>query len=384
MFLNNDTFMKIAFFGQKGVPSLVSGASRNITADAETRAFVLGRALAKDSHEVIITGTHPYIKKDTKDNRVTTLYTPSCNPNHPGGWLYLLLSFLRIAYQQPSVIHVQGWQAAIIVVAGAWLLPTDTTLTLTIDTLPKSFYANISARLAELFDAVTVSTHSLQYQLLSLYNIRTQYIPDGYTPPLLPSIKPSRYGLKRGLYGVALTNTIESLQAVSNAYASIHSRKKLVIIGIQPSQAKQAYLQKKYPFLYFPPQSTTPRALYSIMQAAAFTVFADDLTPLHHLLLVMDAETPIITINHPPYQETLGTHGTYYHKDQIDDLAPTIRKALNKSSKLTEQATQARIRAQKHFQWHRIAPEYTSLYAYKRQAVPIDSVKSPLVVEIAS
>lgn len=371
--------MIIALLGQMGLPKFNTIVTKNDT--PEHRAQALSKILAEKNNTVVVTGTHPFAPKDSHNFGITTLYCPSLSPDRPGGWFYILVSVIRAIFQRPTVVHVHDWQSALLVAIAKPLFSKDTVFVLTIDALPTSLSRLACRLVSSRFHAITTPTRQLQYQLLALYSIRTEYIPDGYCKPPLSPIPLRHFGLTRNRYSVAFAQSIDSLKTVANAYASLRTKKKLVVIGIPPKSPSLSVLKKKYPFLAFC-EHQTPRTTYSLLKSAALTILGDNTIPLRTVLAAMDSESLIIAVNHPAYQETIGTYGFYYKPDDASNLAEDLKKVMTCSIDHASQIRkQASLRARKHFQWQRIASEYLILYSSEKKVVAMDSIRKVLKLE---
>src|SRR3989344_4605547 len=182
--------MKILFLGQRGIPTWSRTALR------EKRVEALASALAQAGHQVVVTCSKPFVSPSLRRfNGVSLQHVFSLNPNHPGGWLHAILS-LRYIFGT-HVVNFHGWRMAALSPLAVLLNPFAT-FVWTVDFLPNRFtwLTDIVARRAQAAcDVVTVPTRELQWLLLHNFGIHAQYVPDGYTPEVLPAIPVSRFGL---------------------------------------------------------------------------------------------------------------------------------------------------------------------------------------------
>lgn len=360
--------MKVLFLGQLG---LRAGMGLEKTA-REQRLEMLGRASVEAGHTVTILGTRPFADQAvTNFHGINLQLKASLNPEKPGGWLYLLSSLLTLWRQQPDVAHIHSWRAASLVALAALLSP-ETTFVWTIDALPqrKQKLARIIARQAgKVCDIITTPTRALQYRLLTTYNLGTYYIPDGYQPPVLKDLPLKTFKLRKNQYNVLLATDPESIKKAVRAYATLKTKKKLVILAT-PAVPWERLLNKKSFVEFIGPK--TGRQLSTLIRNAGAVIAYPEPSALSSLLLAMDSGRRIIAANDPLYQETLGLTATYFDPRKLRDTIDALKFGLTGTSR----GAKARIRASHHFAWQRITPEYLSLYRHRAVAlVPLDSAR---------
>ena len=360
--------MKVLFLGQLG---LRAGMGLPKTT-REQRLEMLGRALVDAGHTVTVLGTRPFVNAAiTNFHGINLQLKASLNPQHPGGWFYLVGSLLTLWRQQPEVAHLHSWRAAALLGIAALLSP-ETTFVWTIDTLPqrRQFIARLIARQGRnVCDIVTVPTRVLQYRALTSYNLSTHYIPDGYQPPALKDLPLKNFNLRKNQYAVLLATSPGSIRRAVRAYATLKTAKKLVILT-DPAVPWQRLLNKKS-FVRFV-GAKTGRQLSTLIRNAHAVIAYPEQTELAPLLQAMDSGRRIIVAHQPLFQETLGLTATYFNPLKNRDAADAFKFGLSSNSR----GGKARTRAQHHFTWQRIVPEYLALYRHQELAiVPLDSAR---------
>ena len=345
--------MNIIFIGQRGIPAQLGH-------DTEKRVENLARLLAQQGHKVTITCENSY--SATRLRRFGTmelLYR---------GSFARLRNLMLIWRRQPNVVHIQGWKTALFVRLAAILSP-QTTYIWTVSELPAhTLRTKLAIRNAKrLFDAITTPSRQLQYQLLLRHDLRTSYIPDGYSTPVLKDIPAKQWGLRAGQYCVTMATSLAELRWVVRAYSQLKTRKKLVTL--LPESPELRRLQKRHTFLV----SVMPlgeRAQFSLLRQASAVIF-DAASPAEEILQTMDAKRPVIAVRH---EEVMGTTGSIVKQGDVKGLAEALKAAMS-SKKMSASGTKARQRARRHFQWTRIVDEYIALYHYPFvRRVPLDSV----------
>jgi glycosyltransferase involved in cell wall biosynthesis len=334
--------MHIAFIGQLGLPKLLERGF----ASSETRVAALSRLLAAKGHVVTVLGTKPYLSQGGNDHGVVLRRYPSLNPEKPGGWLYMVCSLWFVGRTQPDVIHAHGWHAGALLPLIERIAP-ESTIVWTLTSLPRNYFriAKLITRAAVWIGAeITVPTRWLQYLLLQEFGVRAAYIPDGYTPEILPPVSLSAFKLRRGQYVLALTDTPAATRSVKRAYTKAKLRKKLVFA-----------------------ENYRGRVLRTLIRHAHTVIAAGEPTALDALLQAMDSGKAIVATTAALHQETLGVTAQFYKPGDHTGFA----QAFDQTSPALGKA--AALRAKHHFPWTRILPEYLTLYHALRRPVLLDS-----------
>ncbi|MEO6077750.1 MAG: hypothetical protein ABIP54_03110 [Candidatus Andersenbacteria bacterium] len=308
-------------------------------------------------------------------NHIDAIMTQARHNNYEtkllsNGFINYFFSIFRIYSFKPNTIHVHGWNCAFSLFFLRFLLPSHTSLLLTVNTSPIGIYQKFASIITNMFDHVFASSRTVQYQLLSIYNIKSFYIPNGYTKPYLEDIKPRIFGLRENQYGVILSQSLDTITRIAKAYASAKSKKKLVIFAQNPSKDLQRII-KIYPFITPFSLPFESRGAQSIVRKASFVILEDQsYSPL--LLQAMDMDRVIIASTNPYIEEILGTTGFYYASADIDHLAYLLKQA---SKGLLKPKYSSSTRAQHHFTWEKAGLEYDHFYTKKiTKLVPFDSL----------
>lgn len=352
--------MHIYFIGQKGIPA------QRIEDSAEVRAEILASEAVKNGHIVTVSSTPSYTKQEKiRSYFIELLHIPSFNPRVAGGHLYTFLSCASAVFIRPDTIHVQGWKAAFILRIFLPLLPRTITIW-TISTLPpisNSFSQRIFKQLLHVvtsgFDAIHTPNRTVQYRLLMVYSLKSEYIPDGYTVPLLPEIRPATFGFRKEQYGVILCNNMTQIRQISYAFKQLKTTKKLILFSPEVHRGVKS--------LDLP---LTSRSAQSLIRQAAFIIAAKPTySPL--TLQAMDAGRMILATTDPLHEELFGVTAKYYQENDMVGLQKLLKEAikphiLNKA---------AQMRAKNYFQWEKIGQEYIRAYRHpKTILVPFDSI----------
>ncbi|HSX24795.1 MAG TPA: hypothetical protein VLG69_02430 [Candidatus Andersenbacteria bacterium] len=295
------------------------------------------------------------------------------------GFTKVIIAILGSRITNPNTIHVHSLRSAFLVAILRVAIPQRTTAIWTLDTIPemssslkKTIFRYFISFISSSFNQLCVPTRTLQYRLLADYGIKSLYIPDGYTKPILKDVQPREYGLRINQYGVLFSQSLDAVNQIAEVYKATKSKKKLVIFSRNPSPEFKKLI-KQYAFITPISLPFDSRGAQSIVRSAGFLVMCDPLfSPL--LLQAMDTNRVVIATTNPLHEEILGTTGFYFHKDDALHLQDLLQKAT-KDMLLPKYSPS--IRAKHHFTWEKTGIEYEQLYTRKiAKLVPFDSVLS--------
>lgn len=371
--------MKILFMGQRGIP-----AHRTDGHADESRVEELAGRLAAGGHAVTVISTKPYGSTVRNLHGIVLRYVPTFHPEKAGGFLPLISSLWVMWRMNPDVVHMHGWRAAAFVRAAALLCP-ETTFVWTVTSLPESNYflaRFIAWQARSVFDAIVTPTRELQYHCLNTFNLRAQYIPDGYAAPTLADIPASRWGLRRGQYVVMDANSQDEILWVAQAYKSTNTHKKLAVLLYEEMPTLKRF-RRKYPFLV-PVVVSSPRARVSLVRQAVALISATKHAQPALALAAMDAGRPVVAANYPLQQELLGITGMFAKAGDSEDMARVLNEVIFYPTRQRQIGSAAQKRARNHFGWARILDEYLTVYHYPEVTrVPIDSIRAATAEKFA-
>lgn len=341
--------MHIVFWGQEGLPGLLDREK----ASAQRRVETLARHMASQGNSV-------------------TLYTRRGRNSSSLNYHGIDVATGLFPRKDADVYHIHGWKAGI---WGVWIRfwNSGAVLVWTIDEIKTPclpLARRILQRLvAAHFDGITTPTRTIQYQLLNEYGLYSQYIPDGYYPPLLQDVPLKAFGLRKAQYVVLLGASVEKIKEVAQAYTDAGKRRKVVVL--QEKKLLYRHLKRRYRFLEFAGELRGRSAL-SILRNASVVIMNGQETPMEWVLQAMDSGRMIVSSNEPLNQELLGTSAQYFKTGDIGGIASALRNTSN-SAEVKKWGRKVALRAQKHLRWQRILPEYESVYQAIRKPVYLDS-----------
>ncbi|MFH1354501.1 MAG: glycosyltransferase family 4 protein [bacterium] len=364
--------MKILFVGQRGMPAYAEAPTGRPY--RELRVQSLAQMLAKDGHDVAVTCGRPFVSKNISCfNGVELVHLFSLGPNKAEGWVHTFLELITMWWRNPDVVHVHGWKMAALARVAALLRP-ETTYVWTVDAvpdLPRWMVRLVAGSAKKVFDAVTVPTRALQYGLARDIKVTANYVPDGYVNSELPDIPLKHFGLRKGQqYVLALVETPAAVRKVARAYVKAGLRKKLVVL--REGKGDFSRLAKKYSFLHLAGEQTG-RGLATLLAQASIIVVDSDSSP-DTALQAMACGKTIIAITPSPAEEVLGGAALFVGDKNKPALAEVLKSVAGSAARQAAWGRKAKKRAQAHFAWERILPDYEALYHYPRvRSVALDS-----------
>ncbi len=266
------------------------------------------------------------------------------------------LSCIATLFIKPDTVHLHGMKAAIFL---RILLPfmQKTTIVWTISKIPR--FSGFLPYIAEGFESICTPSRTMQYRLLTQYSLKSEYIPDGYTEPLLPDIRPALFNLRKEQYGVLFSDDINQIKQINALYKGLKTKKKLVIFS-----------KNKYAGITTIDVPSTSRSTQSLIRQAGFVISTDPAySPL--LLQAMDSGRAIIATTDSLHEELLGTTAKYYEENDSTQLQKLLAGAIKKHTLNTS----AQTRAKNHFSWEKVGQEYMRAYKHSKTVlVPFDSI----------
>ena len=262
-----------------------------------------------------------------------------------------------------DLVHVHGLTTATSLLWLAALISPKTAYVLTIDSLPAR--PSLAARLIlwqarRVCDRITVTTRQLQYTLLTAYNTRATYIPDGYVSPSIKPIPAKNFGLRRGQYVLNYITDKADLSWLAKSYKTLKTSKKIVALVAPASFSDLQAVAKRNKIDLI--ELHGHRQLASLASHAALIILPGLNTPLDVILQAMAAKKAIIASTYHLHQETLGTSAQFVQAGDTKSLASALQNIINNKNNQAKYAKQAHRRASAHFQLSRIIPEYLRLY----------------------
>lgn len=363
--------MKIAFIGQKGIPSIGGGVERYVE-DLATRVAGLG-------HEVIVYTRPAYTPKSLKKYAgVQLISLPSIKTKHLDAISHTILASFDVLFRQVDVVHYQSIGPALV----CWLPKLLNPKLKIVSTLQSKDYehqkwsrgAKAILRLGEWMmcrfsDSVLVVTRPMQTYVRERYNIEAYFIPNGANlTEEEGSNLISQWGLKRNNYVVAISRIVKhkGLGYLIDAFNQIQTEQKLVIVGdgaytdvyVRQLKAKA----KANPNIIFT-GNQTGEVLAQLYDNASIFVQPSESEGLSLALLEAMARRKCVLVSDiSENREAVGDCGFSFENKNIYDLAGKLTVLLDSPELAKKKGQQARERVEKFYNWGNIAKQVVEVY----------------------
>lgn len=229
--------MKIAFIGQKGIPSVSGGVEKHVEE--------LAVHLAKAGHEVMAYARHSYSPQTPREYKGVRLVSlPSLATKNLDAITHTFLACLDLLRRKVDIVHFHSIGPSSLIPLVRLLKP-GVKIIATIHSQDycqtkwgsfARFYLKLGERIACRFaDETIVISRSLAEHVYKVYGTGSKYIPNGVSQPrfLKANLITRRWGLVKDDYILVVSRLIpnKGLHFLIKAYNLLASDKKLVIVG---------------------------------------------------------------------------------------------------------------------------------------------------------
>jgi len=370
--------MKIAFIGQKGIPTRYGGIERYVEN--------LSTGLAKLDHEVFVY-TRPYYtpkrQKNFKGVKLASL--PSIHTKHFDTISHVFFSSIHALFQDYDIIHYQNVGPALL----AWiprLFKRKTQVIVTFQCLDRKhqkwgpisrFFLTLGEWAACKLPHKTISvSHTLREYCSKKYKTKTEYIPNGAELPE-PNLKESKilkkYNLKKGCYLLAVSRLIrhKGIHYLIKAYEEIkRARLKLVIVG-------DGYFTDDYVKKIKEMASSDERIIFTgslhgkdldtIYQNCYFFVHPSESEGMSlSILEAMSHSKAVLSSDIPENLEVIQDVGLAFENRNIIDLSDKLKVLIKNPDLVTRLGLLAQEKVRKEYNWEKIISETVSVYENKK------------------
>lgn len=359
--------MKIAFIGQKGIPSRDGGVERYVES--------LALNLVSLGQEVFVYNRNDYLPDRIREFRdITIVNTPYVHGKNFASITHSFLSLIDALRRKADIIHIQGVGPSLL----TWLPKFIGSKAKVVATLHSFDYYNEKwSRFAKLMlrtgesvmcrfaDEVIVLTHSTQDYVLSKHGRETVLIPNGsdlYDDPADDRILP--WGLSRGSYILSVSRIIKlkGLQYLIPAFLSLNIDKKLVITGDGDYLPELEKLAAGDPRIIFT-GNQRGRTLDQLYANAYLFVQPSEMEGLSIALLeAMAHKTACLVSDIQANIEAIGESGFTFESKNINSLKDRLQDLAGKADQVESMANAAYERAKVNFAWSDIARRILEVY----------------------
>ena len=373
MCTKHNSYMKIYFIGQKGIPA-VGGGVENYVDNLAVR-------LAQHGHDVFVYTRWKYSDRRSKIYKgVNLINLPSLSTKNLDAISHTFLATLHLLFQKVDIIHYHSIGPSSLL----WLPKIFKRSTLIVATFQSqcyfhqkwSHFAQIYLRLGEYIlctfaDTIIVPSKILQKRCLHLYGKQAVCIPNGVTITPAPKIFDSsltKWNLKNNAYILAVSRLIrhKGIHYLIKAYQATDTDKKLVIVG--DGSYTDAYvrdlkkLAKDNKNIIFTGNQfgSNLRNLYS--NAYAFVQSSESEGFSIALLEAMSYGLPIIASDIKENQEVLGRAAFFFKNKQTFDLVKVLHYVLSHPTQAHNQGQKALQLVKKKYDWDKLVNEIEEIY----------------------
>ncbi|KKR14716.1 MAG: hypothetical protein UT42_C0020G0004 [Candidatus Falkowbacteria bacterium GW2011_GWA2_39_24] len=375
--------MKIAFIGQKGIPSIGGGVERYVE-DLATRVASLG-------HEVIVYTRPHYTPKSLRELAgVKLISLPTLHTKHLDAISHTVLACLDVVFRKVDVVHFQAIGPSLI----CWLPKLLNPRIKIVSTLQSRDYehqkwgkfAQFMLRLGEWImckfsDEVLVVTRPMKSYVQNKYGIDAYFIPNGsnlYQKEGSDLIK--QWGLERDSYIAYIGRLIrhKGVSYLIDAYQQMSTDKKLVIVGggaftddyIIELQAKAGH----NPNIIFTGNQTGTTLAQLYDNAAVFVQPSESEGLSLALLEAMGRAKCVLVSNILENAEAIAEAGFTFENRNIYDLASKLQVITENPQLAQAKGQVAQQRITQHYNWDHIAKKMVAVYNKTNEEVHRKSV----------
>jgi len=360
--------MKIAFIGQKGMPTRNGGVDRHV----ENLAVFL----AKKGEEVIVYNRDNYLpEKISEWKNVKLVYLPFINNKNLAAITHGFLATVNAIFKKVDIIHYHGIGPALL----AWI-PRLLAPKIKIITTLHSFdygndkwggFAKLMLKLGEnsmckYSHEVIVLTGLMHDYLLQRYGRESIVIPNGaYINKNLNTNKLISFGLEPQKYIISVCRLIrlKGLQYVIPAFNSLKKTDlKLVIIGDGEYKDELEKLAGDNPNIIFT-GNQGGEVLDELYSNAHLFIQASEMEGLSiSLLEAMAHGLPVLASDIIANKEASGETAIYFKSKDHSDLEKKLKYLLDNSEEMVSLGQKAKTRAEEYFNWEKISDQIINVY----------------------
>jgi glycosyltransferase involved in cell wall biosynthesis len=364
--------MRVAFIGQKGLPTITGGVERYVED--------LTKQLVEAGHEVFAyTRPHYTDPKLTSYNGVNLISLPSINTKHLDAISHTLLASIHATTQNFDVIHYQSIGPALV----CWLPKLLNRQVKIVATLQSRDYehqkwgalAQWSLKLGEylmcLFaDEIVVVTEAMVRYVKEKYNRTASYIPNGanlYEPTGADLI--AEWNLSPDSYIVAISRLVrhKGLSYLVKAFKNLPTDKKLVIVG--DSSYSDDYAEELRALaasddrIIFTGNQTGETLAQFYANAYLFVQPSESEGLSLALLEAMARRRAVLVSDITENLSAVGNTGFVFATTNVADLQAKLEYILANPEMARAKGEEARTRIEQNFNWAVIGREMAKLYA---------------------
>ncbi|MFA5076240.1 MAG: glycosyltransferase family 4 protein [Patescibacteria group bacterium] len=364
--------MRIAFIGQKGIPTKFGGIERHVEE--------LSRRLVKAGNQVFVYCRPWYTPKNRSRFQGINLVTlPSIQRKHLDAISHTLISTLHALTQDYDIIHYHGVGPALLSFIPRIFKP-KTKVIVTFHCIDRKhqkwgWFARLSLKLGEAaacyfpHKTITVSK-TLQYYCSQIFNCDTVYIPNGVSPKgkYDDNLIKQKFALEKGSYILAVARLVrhKGIHYLVQAYQHLHTNKKLVIVG--GSAFTDDYVDELKQLAANSPQIIFTgyqegKMLDQLFNNAFLVVHPSESEGLPLAVLeAMSYGTPVLASDIAENLEVVKGNGFSFRNKSVSDLERKLKFLLGQPLLVRKIGRQSRGYVMENYNWDDIVQKIQVVY----------------------
>lgn len=360
--------MKIAFIGQKGIPTKSGGVDRHVES--------LAMFLAMKGSEVIVYNRRNYLPEKINEWKgIKLIHLPFINQKNLAAITHAFLATFDAIYRRVDVIHYHGIGPSLL----AWvprLLAPKIKVIATLHSFDYSndkwsSFAKFMLKLGEktmckYAHEVIVLTEVMRDYLLQRHNRQSVIIPNGaYIQTSAGDKHLLPFGLTKGNYIITVSRLIrlKGIQYLIKAFKNLAPQNiKLAIVGDGEYLDELEKLSANNSQIIFT-GNQTGEALSQLYANAKLFVQASEMEGLSiSLLEAMAHGLPCLASDIVANKQATGEAAVYFTSKDTNDLEKKLKYALEHPIEMQVLGSQAQERARQLFDWDKIADQTLEIY----------------------
>ena len=360
--------MKIAFIGQKGMPTKSGGVDRHV----ENLAIFL----ASKNQEVIVYNRNGYLpEKISEWKKVKLVHLPFINQKNLAAITHGFLATWHAIFSRVDVIHYHGIGPSLL----AWIPRLFSKRIKVVSTLHSFDYGNdkwgsfakFMLKLGEktmckYAHQVIVLTDLMHDYLLQRHGRESVIIPNGaYVEKSEKTDKLIAFGLTPQKYIVSVSRLIrlKGIQYLIEAFKNIKDKDiKLAIVGDGEYMNNLEKMAEGDPRIIFC-GNQSGEALSELYSHAKLFVQSSEMEGLSiSLLEAMAYKLPMVISDISANREAAANTALYFKSKDVNSLTEKLKIALNDKDEMDNLAKKGKERADTIFNWDKISADTLRIY----------------------
>jgi len=364
-------YMRIAFIGQKGIPTKQGGIEKHVEE--------LSARLADLGFDVTVYNRPYYTEKTVNSYQGVNLITlPSLKTKNLDAITHTLFASIHALFQNYDIIHYHGVGPSLLSFLPRIFKPRAKVIA-TFHCLDREhqkwgwfakLMLTIGERAACLFPHETIAiSRALEKYCLYNYNTAARYIPNGVAISETENLNVlAEFGLSENNYLVAVSRLVrhKGLHTLIKAYNQLETDKKLIIVGTGANTedyvAEIKDLAKDNPKIIFAGQKSGADLTALFRNAYLFVQPSETEGLSIALLEAMAYGVPAIISNIEENQEAAENLALEFVNKSPEDLKRKLKYALENEEIILALARRAQARVAREYDWNNIARDTAGLY----------------------